>query len=81
MNEKTKEFNCAEVGLGNKFVVLKVNEVLNVLDGREQKQLRSICDKLEKAKGKKRSYLVVNCDETYAEEVAELIKSNNDSIS
>jgi len=66
-------------GMNMKFAVMKLADARHLSES-EQIQLVHLLDKVEagrKAEGKKdNTYLVVNTDEPYSEEVVEVLKRN-----
>jgi hypothetical protein len=66
-----------------RYVVWKLDEILQVCTPAELKLLDGIVDRIlvkREAEGKNpvNSYIVVNSDEEYAEEVREILKKNGD---
>lgn len=64
-----------------KFLVVKQEDILNHLNGFEQKELARLMGKIQmgrKLAGKPSDnfYLVVNTDEPYAEQIIEIMKAN-----
>lgn len=68
--------NLKELGLDQKFIVLKVEDV-EKLSQVDRVALRSILYSISRASGNKgNEYLVINTDEEYAEEVAAIIREH-----
>ncbi len=70
-------------GMQYKFLVIKVADVMDKLTQEQQNTLQATLDviytkKVENGENTENRYLVVNVDESYAEEVASVMKANGD---
>lgn len=67
----------------DKFIVLKKDDINKHLNDVEKGSLDNMCNKIatkreKEGKSASNNYLVVNCDEPYADEIAAIIAENED---